>query len=93
MTCKRILEEPWSLPTINEVYGKRSADSHFCRSEPYEACCEAILLDESATLMDYCGDRYRRASIVSVQRSRDIRECLYKIAKDMRDVLWARGRL
>ena len=90
VTRKRILEEPWSLLTINEVYNKHPVDS---QSHGYEMCCKAILLEETDIKVDYRGKKYQRSCVVSVQRTRGITERLYKLAMCMQHVLQARGQI
>ena len=97
LTCTRILEEPWSLATISEVYNKHPTASLFCNSNDYELCCKAMLLEGTASPLDVdvsdCGNKYRQLRIVSIQRTRDITDRLYKVAKNMQDILLAQGQL
>nr|BDT63003.1 MAG: wsv419-like protein [Trachysalambria curvirostris nimavirus] len=97
--CAKVVTEPRSLPTIEDIYRRQSTpcyDDGSTRERDYALCCENLLL-ATVTMrpeknsLSRC--MYKHPPIVSALSTRLEMERLYKIAKSMTEVLELGGRL
>nr|BDT62677.1 MAG: wsv419-like protein [Metapenaeus ensis nimavirus]GBG35483.1 wsv419-like protein [Metapenaeus ensis nimavirus] len=93
--CSKVIEEPWSLPTIADTYHSRYPAMKDLE-QGYVSCCERLLLAISPKRSGPEPppiSKCRLLSVVSTSRLETDMDCLYKIACNMRQVLELEGRL
>ena len=89
VTCENITKDPWSLLTISDMFCQEKTNKE--EKEEYVTYYRAILWSLPGPATSYQPIISPR--IVSVQRLRDETERLYKLAKDMLNIIEAHGQI